>query len=135
MKIIKKFTCVFILIIKSIQYKLSKHSDSYWKWLYDNLERKTNYRFYDGCLIKFLFANACLNSFEEGICNVYESFRPGISDRELPANDLEVVFYSAISLNNKEVANRIIKIIKKEPDYFSSKLLGIYKSEYKKAFG
>ena len=103
--------------------------------MYDNLKRKANYSFYDGCLIKFLFANACLNSFDEGVCNVYESFRPGISDRELPASDLEQVFYSAISINNKEVANRIIKVVEKQPDYFSSNFIGIYKSEYKKAFG
>jgi hypothetical protein len=102
--------------------------------MYDNLRRKNSYSFYDGCLIKFLFANACVNSFEEGICNVYESFRPGISDKELPAKDLMAVFYAAIEQNNKDVAKRIIMIAEKDPGYFSSDFIAKYKSEYEKAF-
>ena len=125
---IKKLRCLSILTVKFFIYKVSRQRIPFWDWLYDSMTRKDKYSFSEGCLIKYLFVDACNNSFNEGICNVYDSLRPGISDRELPAKDLMLVFNAAIKEKQHEVVARILQIIESMPDYFPSGFREEYKS-------
>jgi len=131
---IKKLYCLIILTVKLFIYKISRQRIPFWNWLYGSMTRKDKYTFSEGCQIKYLFVDACNNSFNEGICNVYDSFRPGISDKELPAKDLILVFDAAIKEKRHEVVTRILQIIENKPDYFPSGFREEYKSTYENTF-